>query len=270
MGSAVNFVENYYQETSPMTRLRSEHTKINVYNAHRVANSANNTYQFSFNERVFSNEDDSLINENNYLMSMHIASIYANEKINTRIDLEAKREAMSELILGYAKETGIKIPDELQNRPFYLNKEKHHLLDEYKTSLSILIDKNPTARNAFDEYSRKVSEEIKKATKTANHEMKSSCPTALSSYADNLLFLTKDDKREKINFDKFDKDLKNNREDLFTHINQMLENDNTSDKILDRYTLTDYIASKLNVVGIKTYVIDDETIRNYAIIKTIH
>ena len=97
--------------------------------------------------------------------------------------------------------------------------------------------------------------------------MKSSCPTALSSYTDNLLFLTKDDKREKINFDKFDKDLKNNREDLFTHINQMLENDNTSDEILDKYTLTDYIASKLNVVGIKTYVIDDETIRNYAIIK---
>ena len=159
-------------------------------------------------------------------------------------DLEAKREAMSELILGHAKETGIKIPDELQNRPFYLNKEKHYLLDEYKTSLSILIDKNPTARNAFDEYSRKVSEEIKKATKTANHEMKSSCPTALSSYTDNLLFLTKDDKREKINFDKFDKDLKNNREDLFTHINQMLENDNTSDEILDRYTLTYYIASK--------------------------
>ena len=72
MGSAVNFVENYYQETSPMTRLRSEHTKINVYNAHRVANSANNTYQFSFNERVFSNEDGSLISENNYLMSMQI------------------------------------------------------------------------------------------------------------------------------------------------------------------------------------------------------
>ena len=71
-GSAVNFVENYYKETSPMTRLKSEHTKINVYNAHRVANSSNNTYQFSFNERVFSNEDGSLISENNYLMSMQI------------------------------------------------------------------------------------------------------------------------------------------------------------------------------------------------------
>ena len=182
-------------------------------------------------------------------------------------DLEEEREAMSELILGHAIETGIKIPDELQNRPFYLNKEKAHLIDEYKTSLNILIDKNPTAKNAFDKYSKNVGEEIKKATKTANHEMQSSCPTALSSYADNLLLLTKDVKREKINFDKFDKDLKNNREDLFTHINQMLENDNTSDEILDRYTLTDYIASKLNVVGIKTYVIDDETIKNYAIIK---
>ena len=53
---------------------------------------------------------------------------------------------MSELILGHAKETGIKIPDELQNRPFYLNKEKHHLLDEY---------------------SRKVSEEIKKSYKNS-------------------------------------------------------------------------------------------------------
>lgn len=63
----------------------------------------------------------------------------------------------------------------------------------------------------------------KKATKTANHEMKSSCPTALSSYADNLLFLTKDIKREKINFDKFDKELKNNCDNLFSHINQMLE-----------------------------------------------
>lgn len=199
--------------------------------------------------------------------SMHITSIYSKENINSIIELEAKREAMAELILGHAIETGIKIPDELQNRPFYLNKEKAHLIDEYKTSLNILIDKNPTAKNAFDKYSKNVGEEIKKATKTANHEMQSSCPTALSSYADNLLLLTKDVKREKINFDKFDKDLKNNREDLFTHINQMLENDNTSDEILDRYTLTDYIASKLNVVGIKTYVIDDETIKNYAIIK---
>ena len=199
--------------------------------------------------------------------SMHVASIYAKDSINYRIELEAKREAMAELILDHAKEIGIKIPDELQKMPFYLNKEKHHLLDEYKSSLSILIDKNPTARNVLDEYSKNIVEELKKATKTVNHDVNSSCRTALSSYVDNLLFLTKDVKREKINFDKFDKDLKNNREDLFTHINQRLDNDNTSDEILDRYTLTDYIASKLNVVGIKTYVIDDETIRNYAIIK---
>lgn len=71
-GQAVTFVENYYNETQPMVRLRTEHTKINVYNAHRVATSTNNTYQFLFNERVFKNEDGSLISEDNYQMSVHV------------------------------------------------------------------------------------------------------------------------------------------------------------------------------------------------------
>lgn len=71
-GQAVSFVENYYKENPPIIRLQSENVKITVYNAHRVATSSNESYQFLFNEKVFSNEDGSLIAENNYSMSLHV------------------------------------------------------------------------------------------------------------------------------------------------------------------------------------------------------
>lgn len=37
-----------------------------------MATSSNESYQFLFNEKVFSNEDGSLIAENNYSMSLHV------------------------------------------------------------------------------------------------------------------------------------------------------------------------------------------------------
>lgn len=71
-GSAVNFVDNFYKENPPLQRMKAENVKIQVYNGHRVANSSQNSYQFFFNEKVYDNKDNSLKDENNYMISFHL------------------------------------------------------------------------------------------------------------------------------------------------------------------------------------------------------
>lgn len=66
---ARNTVEKFYEETKPMMRLRSERVEITVYNMHRVTE---NYYEFLFNERVFSREDNTLMSEDNKKMTIHI------------------------------------------------------------------------------------------------------------------------------------------------------------------------------------------------------